>query len=49
MNYTKIEMYKNNTVHIKTKNFAFGYEMSKEDIQQLYKTGYDAVSSKFTE
>lgn len=49
MNYNKIEMYKNNTIHIKTKNFAFGYEMNKEDINLLYKTGYDAVSKKFFE
>jgi NTE family protein len=48
MNYYKTELYKNNTIHIKAKNFAFGYEMTKEDIELLYKIGYDAVTYKFT-
>jgi hypothetical protein len=48
MNYNKVEMYKNNTVHIKTKDVTFGYEMNKNDLQLLYKTGYDAVTEKFS-
>jgi NTE family protein len=47
MNYNKVEMYKNNTIHIKTKNHSFGYEMSKEDIEELYQTGYSAASEKY--
>jgi NTE family protein len=47
MNYGKVEMYKNNTIHIKTKNVPFDYEMSKKDIDLLYKMGYDTVNLKF--
>lgn len=47
MNYNKLEMYKNNTIHIKTKNHSFGYEMSKEDIEELYQTGYLAANEKY--
>jgi NTE family protein len=47
MNYNKIEMYKNNTIHIKTKSVSFGQEINKEDIELLYKAGYDAVNEKF--
>jgi NTE family protein len=48
MNYNKLEMYKNNTIHIKTKNHSFGYEMSKEEIEKLYQTGYLAANEKYT-
>jgi NTE family protein len=49
MNYNKIEMYKNNTIHIKSKNYDFGYELSKDDIYSLYKNGYDCVDNKYKE
>ncbi len=47
MNYNKLEMYKNNTIHIKTKSHSFGYEMNKTDIEELYQTGYSAVNEKY--
>jgi NTE family protein len=47
MNYNKIEIYKNNTIHIKTKNHSFGYELNKADIELLYQIGYSAVSEKY--
>jgi hypothetical protein len=42
-------MYKNNTIHIKSKNYDFGYELSKDDIYSLYKNGYDCVDNKYKE
>ena len=47
MNYNKLEMYKNNTIHIKTKNFSFGYEMNQDDIELLYQIGFSTVSDKY--
>ena len=47
MNYNKLEMYKNNTIHIKTKNFSFGYEMNQKDIELLYQIGFSTVSDKY--
>jgi hypothetical protein len=47
MNYNKIEFYKNNTIHIKTKNYSLGYEVNKVDIELLYQIGYSTVSEKY--
>lgn len=47
MNYNKIEMYKENTIHIKAKNYSFGNELTKNDIQELYLSGYSAVNEKY--
>jgi predicted acylesterase/phospholipase RssA len=47
MNYTKLELYKENTIHIKAKNYSFGIELSKKDISELYLCGYNTVSKKY--
>lgn len=47
MNYIKLEMYKENTIHIKAKNYSFGNELTKEEIKELYQYGYSAVNEKY--
>jgi len=32
MNYNKIEMYKNNTIYVKSKTYSFGNDLTKESI-----------------
>lgn len=49
MNYNKIEMYKEYTIHIKSKNYSFGNDLTKEEINELYQSGYNAVNEKYTE
>jgi hypothetical protein len=40
-------MYKENTIHIKSKNYSFGTEMTKTEIKELYDSGINAVMEKF--
>jgi hypothetical protein len=47
MNYNKIEMYKENTIHIKSKNYSFGTDMTKTEIKELYESGINAVAEKY--
>jgi NTE family protein len=47
MNYNKLEMYKENTIHIKAKNYSFGNELTKEEIHELYLCGYSSVNEKY--
>jgi len=44
-NYNKIEFYKKNTIHIKCKNYLLGSDITKEEINILYKIGYDLVTN----
>ena len=48
MNYNKIVMYKDNTIHIKSKNYSFGTEMTKNEIKELYESGINAVTEKYS-
>ena len=47
MNYNKIEMYKNNTIHIKSKTVDFGNQISQDEILKIYNIGYNTVSDKY--
>ena len=47
MNYNKLEMYKDNTIHIKAKNYSFGNELTKEEIEELYNSGINSVNEKY--
>lgn len=47
LNYNKVELYKNYTIHIKSKNYSFGNDLTKEEINEMFLTGYNAVNEKF--
>jgi NTE family protein len=48
MNYKKIELYKDYTIHIQSKNYSFGIEMTKNEIKELFISGYNTVLHKYS-
>lgn len=49
MNYNKLELYKDNTIHIKAKNYSFGNDMTKDEIDELFQFGVSAVNKKYNQ
>lgn len=47
MNFNKINLYKEQTIHIKTKNLSFSFELSKNQMLELFNIGYSSASLFF--